>query len=112
MSTPPIQPPHNPPLKAPAADVADPPDDSEELRADATATLKECEDAWGEFRKDAGTLLGEHVDRTFHYFENILADGSSPTDWVKDGAALWINCFRTGRGLLETTHKLYCLPKK
>src|SRR5579862_1568915 len=91
-------PPGPPPGGPPAGDPGDDDDETpQELRQDARDTLSAADGAWTDFRTAAGEALGDHVDNTFGYFESILGDDSTPTDWIKDGVALWINCFTTGR---------------
>jgi hypothetical protein len=109
MSQPPANHPH--PHPAPAPDENQPPDDGDDLRGAAQQTLSDCEEKWETFRTNAGELLNKHVDYTFGYFQGILADESKPTDWFKDGVALWIGCYRTGQGIWGEAHKLYS-PKK
>ena len=92
-------------------EYAEPEDDGDDLREEAGKTLGRCQDSWTSFRENTGLLLDTHVSRTFGYFQGILSDDSKPTDWVKDGVALWIGCYRTGRGLWDEACKLVC-PKE
>jgi hypothetical protein len=105
------QPPVNPAPPPPPGQNPPPDDDGDDLRAAAQTTLTDCENDWETFRSNAGTLLTDHFDHTFGYFQRILKDDSKPGDWVKDGIALWVDCYRTSRGIWDEAYKLYC-PKK
>jgi hypothetical protein len=114
MSQPPVNPPHqhqHPHPAPPPGGNQPPPDDDDDLRAAAQETLSDCEEKLETFRTNAGMLLNKHVDHTFGYFQRVLKDDSKPGDWLKDGIALWIGCYRTGEGIWGEAYKLYC-PKK
>src|SRR5262245_30650976 len=86
-------------------------DQDTDLREDARETLTECEGRWKTFREEAGTALNSQMERSFKWLQNILGDDSKPTDWLKDGVALAIRCYGTGKELFDATNKLY-YPKK
>jgi hypothetical protein len=81
-----------------------------QLRRDARQTLAECHGRWERFRRQAGTALDEHMARSFGFVTNVLDGDSEPKDWIKDGLALWLRCYGTGRDLCRATHDLICPP--
>lgn len=114
MSQPPVNPPHehHHPEPPPGPGGGQPPGgDSAGLRAAAEKTLSDCEDNWERFRTNVGTRLTDQFEDTFGFFQEILADGSKPRDWVKDGIALWIGGYRTSRDIWDEAYRLY-FPKK
>lgn len=81
-----------------------------DFRSAAAQTLDDYRRRLAEFRNSCGTALQGHVDRSFGYIEGFLDDETSPGDWIKNGFALWIQCYSTGRGLYDSTCKLVCPP--
>jgi hypothetical protein len=52
-----------------------------------------------------GGLYGEVVDsqswNAFGFLDGVLADGSSPNDWIRSGVATWIESLQASAGLVR-----------
>jgi hypothetical protein len=77
------------------------------MRADASATLKDCQKRWSTFRTSGGSVLEKYFDRTFDYFESILQDGGGAKTWFQDGVALLVGYYSGGHDLCQAMHDLY-----
>ncbi|HXU04760.1 MAG TPA: hypothetical protein VN903_27545 [Polyangia bacterium] len=86
------------------------PETPEELREHAHATLQDCERRWNAFQKQYTRAVNAHMTRSLNYVKSVLHENSRPSDWVRDGFALWIRCYGTGKDLCEATHRLYAPP--
>jgi hypothetical protein len=76
-------------------------------RAQAAETLRKCEAAWSDFRVNGGLLWVDYFTRSVDYLKNIVDGDSTPTDWMKDGLALYISYYSGVRRVVDLTRKLY-----
>jgi hypothetical protein len=52
--------------------------------------------------------LNTQTNDTFRYLQDLLGDGSTPTDWVKNGLALWIQGLQRHRDLHSSIYSILC----
>jgi hypothetical protein len=78
-----------------------------DLRSEATATLKDCEGRWSDFRKNGGLVLNDQLTRSFKFLTDIIETDSTPTEWFKDGLAIFVGYYSGVRKLYQYVHKLY-----
>jgi hypothetical protein len=83
------------------------PEDAQQLRDQARATLQDCEERWRMFRNESSRALSSQMNRSFNYVRAVMDPDSRPSDWVRDGVALWLRAYGTGKDLYEATYKLY-----
>jgi hypothetical protein len=74
-------------------------------RQDAREFLKRCEVRLQTLGAAYSSALNTHTANSFAYVRGLLKDESSPTDWLKDGVALWVSCYQTQIDLCDTTCK-------
>jgi hypothetical protein len=71
---------------------------------DVDAFAKRFED----YRTAYGKAVGDQVDLTRQYVDNVLTDATpKPADWIRNGLALWIRGYSTGKQLYDLTYNLF-----
>ena len=85
--------------------------DDNDPTEDARNTLADFNGRWKTFCKEFGTAAQAPLNNAFAYAENVLTVGSTPTSWIKNGFALWIQSYGTAQTLCKATYNLWFPPE-
>jgi hypothetical protein len=82
--------------------------DSSKLLQDAVTTLEGCNDKIETLIGEIGTAVNSHSDNVFGLLDSLLAPESTPTSWLQNGLASWIQCFKTQSNLYQSICATVC----
>lgn len=82
--------------------------DSSKLLQDAVTALEGYNDKVETLIGEIGTAVNSHSDNVFGLLDSLLAPESTPTSWLQNGLASWIQCFKTQANLYQSICATVC----